>query len=138
LGQAVYVDNRGGASGRVGTEMAAHAKPDGYTLLYGSVAPNVILPAAYGNDAGYDEDKDCGPLAAWEIDGDAIILASLPGYDAGDLRRLIVVIAGHNQSSSDFRVTAASGNFLSQLPPCSNPRLYATRRHATNLPPNRR
>src|SRR5258705_8699060 len=33
LGQQVIVDNRAGAAGRLGTDYAAHATPDGYTLL---------------------------------------------------------------------------------------------------------
>jgi tripartite-type tricarboxylate transporter receptor subunit TctC len=63
LDESIYIDNQGGASGRIGTRMAARAKPDGYTLLYGSVAPNVILPAAYGDDVGYNEERDFIPIA---------------------------------------------------------------------------
>ena len=42
LGQSVVVENRGGASGNIGTELAARAAPDGYTILMGNVAPNAI------------------------------------------------------------------------------------------------
>jgi len=42
LGQSIVVENRGGASGNIGTEVAAHAVPDGYTVLMGNVAPNAI------------------------------------------------------------------------------------------------
>ena len=46
LGQSVLIDNRGGAGGTVGTEQAARANPDGYTILYGTqgtMAANVSL-----------------------------------------------------------------------------------------------
>jgi tripartite-type tricarboxylate transporter receptor subunit TctC len=46
LGQSVLIDNRGGAGGTVGTEQVARAKPDGYTMIYGTqgtMAANVTL-----------------------------------------------------------------------------------------------
>jgi len=44
LGQHFVVDNRGGASGLIGTELAVHAPPDGYTLLIGNVNTMAINP----------------------------------------------------------------------------------------------
>ncbi len=42
LGQGVVIDNRPGAGGNIGTEIAKNAKADGYTLLMGSSSPNAI------------------------------------------------------------------------------------------------
>jgi tripartite-type tricarboxylate transporter receptor subunit TctC len=44
LGQPFVVDNRGGASGAIGTELAAKAAPDGYTFLFSPSSPLTILP----------------------------------------------------------------------------------------------
>lgn len=49
LGQSVVVENRGGASGNIGTELAARAAPDGYTVLMGNVAPNAINVSLFKN-----------------------------------------------------------------------------------------
>src|SRR5437868_12433588 len=43
VGQQVVVDNRTGAGGLIGTDIAAKAAPDGYTLL-GTATPHVIFP----------------------------------------------------------------------------------------------
>src|SRR5690348_16085498 len=45
LGQPVIVENKPGASGNIGSEMVAKAKPDGYTLLFGSMSTHAINPA---------------------------------------------------------------------------------------------
>lgn len=44
FGQPVVADNRTGAAGAIGTELAAKSAPDGYTLLLGSAGPLAILP----------------------------------------------------------------------------------------------
>jgi tripartite-type tricarboxylate transporter receptor subunit TctC len=41
LGQSVVIDNRGGAEGIIATDIVAHARPDGYTLLFVSAAHSV-------------------------------------------------------------------------------------------------
>ena len=60
LGQSVVIDNRGGAGGTIGTDMAAKAPPDGYTLLLISVA-HAFNPAIY-KKLPYDPEKAFAPI----------------------------------------------------------------------------
>lgn len=62
LGQQIVVDTRPGASGRIGTEIAAKSAPDGYTLVLGNVAPLAILPAAVAK-LPYDPIRDFSPIS---------------------------------------------------------------------------
>ena len=57
LGQSIVIENRGGAGGNIGTEIAAKAKADGYTLLMGSSSPNAINIHIYPK-LGFDPLKD--------------------------------------------------------------------------------
>src|SRR5437899_6086691 len=61
LGQAVVVENRGGASGNIGTEIVARATPDGYTILMGNVAPNAINVSLFRN-LPFDPVADFAPV----------------------------------------------------------------------------
>jgi tripartite-type tricarboxylate transporter receptor subunit TctC len=56
LGQSIVVDNRPGGGGVVGSEIAAHAQPDGYTLLMATLSNGVINPLI--SRAGYDPVRD--------------------------------------------------------------------------------
>ena len=60
LGQSVIVENRAGATGNIGAEYVAKSKPDGYTLLIGSMSN--IINQATGN-TGNDLTKDFTPVA---------------------------------------------------------------------------
>ena len=62
LGQNVIVDNRAGASGQLGLELAARAAPDGYTLVGGQGGNLVVMPHTY-KKIPYDPIKDFAPVA---------------------------------------------------------------------------
>ena len=49
MGQPVLVENKAGASGNIGSNMVAKAKPDGYTLLIGSMSTHAMNPALMAN-----------------------------------------------------------------------------------------
>ncbi len=56
MGQPFVIDNRPGAGGVLGNEIVAHARPDGYTLLF-TYAAHTIVPFIY-RKAPYDVHKD--------------------------------------------------------------------------------
>jgi len=62
LGQSVVIDNRAGAGGNVGAEIAARAAPDGYTLLMGPASVYAISATLYPR-LGYDLVKDLTPVS---------------------------------------------------------------------------
>ena len=62
LGQPIFIDNRPGAAGNIGTAAAAHEKADGYTLLMASLSPHSVNPHLYDN-LGFEPIKDFAPIA---------------------------------------------------------------------------
>ena len=61
-GQQVVIDNRGGAGGVIGTETAARAAPDGYTMLLGASSGMVVNPLL-SSRLSYNASKDFAPVS---------------------------------------------------------------------------
>jgi tripartite-type tricarboxylate transporter receptor subunit TctC len=78
LGQQVVIDNRGGAGGTVGAEIAAKATPDGYTLFACNIASLAVSPARYLK-LNYDPVADFAPVGFIGSTPNAIVVhPSLP------------------------------------------------------------
>ena len=87
LGQPVVVDNRGGAGGKAGTEIAAKAAPDGYTLLLGSSGALTMSPAFYR--VGYDPIRDFAPTSLVSIV--PLVLSVHPSLPVRTVKELIAL-----------------------------------------------
>jgi len=62
FGQQIVVDNRGGASGIIASEIVAKAAPDGHTLLFGGAGVLAVTPAVFAK-IPYDPVKDFAPVS---------------------------------------------------------------------------
>ncbi|AMN41595.1 Bug family tripartite tricarboxylate transporter substrate binding protein [Rhodoplanes sp. Z2-YC6860] len=84
LGQSIVVENRTGAGGVVGTEIAASAPPDGYTLLLSIAATFTVIPLS--KKVGYDPENDFIALGQiWQAPQALVVRANSPFNSAADL-----------------------------------------------------
>jgi tripartite-type tricarboxylate transporter receptor subunit TctC len=85
LGQAVTVDNRPGAGGNLGSEMAARSAPDGYTMVMSASSLHGITPFLYSK-LNYDPNKDLVPVIV--LAGFANVLVVHPSVKANSVAEL--------------------------------------------------
>ena len=85
-GRQVIVDNRGGAGGTIGAEIASRAAPDGYTLLMSSTAMQVISPQIYKN-LTYHPTRDFAQVSL--IASTQNVLVVNPKVPFGNVKELI-------------------------------------------------
>lgn len=90
LGQTIVVDNRGGAGGAIGTEIASQAAPDGYTLLMATASTVVINPLV--NKVRFDPIGDFDPVV--HIATVPLILVVHPAVPARSVQDLISLAKG--------------------------------------------
>ena len=87
LRQPVVIDNRSGASGNIGTELAARARPDGYTLLIHTI-PFVANVHLY-SPMPYDALNDFVPIALLSSSPSVLVVhPAVPARSVGELLRL--------------------------------------------------
>jgi len=85
LGQPVVIDNRPGAGGSIGSEAAAKAAPDGYTLVMGQLGPLAVSPAIYKN-LPYDPVKSFAPVSLMAIVPSVLVVnPQVPAASAAEL-----------------------------------------------------
>jgi tripartite-type tricarboxylate transporter receptor subunit TctC len=87
LGQPIIIDNRGGAAGNLGTDVAAKAAPDGYTVLF-TLSSHTINPKLY-EKLPFDVERDFVPISLAALSPQ--ILVAHPSVPVNNVRELIAL-----------------------------------------------
>ena len=107
LGQAVVVDNKAGAAGTIGSDLAAKSPGDGYTIVMGSSPTHAIAPSVYAS-LPYDPVRDFVPVTLVAVVPNVLVVhPSIPAKSVAEL----VAYAKANPGKINF---ASTGNGTSQ------------------------
>ena len=98
LGQQLVIDNRTGAAGNIGVEVAARANPDGYTVLLGNVGTMAINPGLYLKFPIKPATDLIGITQVVDVPGSLVVHPSLPANNVKEL----IEYAKANQGKLNF------------------------------------
>lgn len=109
LGQQVLVDNRGGASGMVGAEIAARSAPDGYTILMATSGEAALNVALYPK-MNYDPIRDFVPVT--QIGISPLVLVVHPSLPAKNMKEYIALAKKQPGAISYASIGAGSAQHM--------------------------
>lgn len=112
----IVIDNRGGAGGTMGSDMAAKAVPDGYTLLMGTASAMTVSPHMAGTP--YDPLRDFAPIVlATTIPLIIVVHPSVPAKSVRDLIALAKAQPGKLNfgSSGNGTISHLAGELFKML-----------------------
>ncbi|MGN6578694.1 MAG: Bug family tripartite tricarboxylate transporter substrate binding protein [Bordetella sp.] len=110
LGQSVVVENRSGAAGNIGSAIVARAKPDGYTLLIGSMSTHTMNQALYKN-MPFDGVKSFTPIAELALVTNTMVVN--PSVPANNVAEFIAYAKAHPGKVAFASAGTGSTNYLS-------------------------
>lgn len=80
LGTSVVVENRSGGGGNIGTSVIARARPDGYTIGIGNLAPMSVNKCLFRDSMNFDPEVDLAPIVLLEHGAPALAVNSKTPY----------------------------------------------------------
>lgn len=105
-GQPVIIDNRAGGTGVVGSELVAHAAPDGYTILMGTGSTHAVSPAVHPN-LSYNNLTDFTPVTLVTMIPNMLVVH--PSVPAKTIPEFIALLKAH-PGQYNFSSTGPGGS----------------------------
>ena len=95
MGQSFLIDNRGGATGMIGTDIVAKSPPDGYTMLF-SASPELVINLSLFRKIAYDPVRDLKMVSVSAIT--PVIIVAIPSLPAKNMKELVDIASSRKVS----------------------------------------
>lgn len=112
LKQPFIVDNRGGAGGSIGTDMAVKSTPDGYTLVLSGIGSNAIIHGFASPKPPYDSLRDLAHIS--QLAAGPNVLVVHPEFPAKTFQEFVAYVKAHPGKINFGQVNSSSGHLTTE------------------------